>query len=100
MTAEERVLIELSDVQSLEFTCKRCGVRLGISPGKEGHHLPARCAGCGTEFFALEGSLHGALRSFLRLLNGDALQDAPFRFQLVVDSKVKQPKAKADLADV
>lgn len=89
MTAEERLLIEMSDVQSLELTCKECGVRVGISARKERHHLPTKCSGCGTDFFPAEGSLHTALRSFFHLSNGESLKDARFKLQLVVDAKPK-----------
>lgn len=92
MTVEERVLINLSDILALEFTCKRCGVKIAISPQKERHFLPSKCASCETSFAGqraidtLMTNLHHVLRD-----SGITMEDAPFTLQIVVDTKVKKP---------
>jgi hypothetical protein len=92
MTAEERLLIELSDILALEFTCKQCGVKVGISPQKERHFIPTKCPGCGAEFFLTDGALHTAVRSLFSLLReGSPLPDGPFKLQLVLSPPGAKP---------
>jgi hypothetical protein len=90
MTAEERVLIELSDVLALEFTCKQCGVKVGISPQKERHFVPSSCPSCGAQFFKEKTALNTLVQHLVQMLRDRELvmADSPFVLQLVVSHEV------------
>lgn len=87
MTTEERVLIDLSDIHALEFTCKACGAKTTRSPHSERQHIPSQCSGCNEEFLLPESVLDKAMRSLYRAIRDGARMtgEAPFRLQLVVN---------------
>lgn len=93
MTAEERILIDLSDVLGLEFTCKICGVRVAIAPGSERNFLPEKCPSCGVDLFDDPSPLKTAIQNLKGLLSTHAIlfAGARFRLQLVVAPEVKNP---------
>jgi hypothetical protein len=66
MTLETRLLIELADLKSIQFVCKKCGARATRDPKRAADAIPATCGQCRTPWH--DGDDTSALVTFLRTL--------------------------------
>jgi len=64
VTSERRLIIEPSDILSVEFVCKQCGASLGLNPAKRAHFVKRECPNCREEWLPEDSVLYRALRAF------------------------------------
>ena len=96
MTQEKKNLFNLSDIQAVRFTCKKCG-SIQAFPIKEWAKLPQACCNEAIHTWIQSGStdekiiwqLREALQSLIKY-NGNAAYKLQLEFEAEVEPKVKQ----------
>jgi len=86
MTSERRLLLTPSDIQCLEFVCKKCGVSLTLDPRKEKHFVRRECPNCGWEWLPNDALLHKAVSAMFRAIRtlNEMQAEATFELRLHV----------------
>ena len=63
MTSEGRLLIEPSDVVTIELCCKNCGATLGKKPSSSPLPPKRNCHNCSEELLPQDSKLSGAVQA-------------------------------------
>lgn len=64
MTSQNRLLIELSDILSIEIACKACGSSVGV-PLNAARRFPTTCPNCNADWFGMDASAPQPLQGFV-----------------------------------
>jgi hypothetical protein len=86
MTGEHRLLIEPSDVLSLELCCKICGATLGKKPSQSPLPPKRNCHNCNEELLPQESTLSSAVKGLSHSLSvlSEMQTEAKFTLRLHV----------------
>src|SRR5438876_12319688 len=100
MTSERRFVIDLSDVNTLEFMCKKCLATVGINPSRPNIIIPSDCPSCRERWITDESALHRAATNLFRALQTfrEFSKETHFEACLTITENASVARAPGDKA--
>ena len=95
MTSEHRLLVEPSDILSVEFVCKACGGGFGLKPGSDRHFVKTDCPNCGDRWTPSDSVLNRATSGLFRALGTLIQMQAEAKFQVRLHIELEDPTPTA-----
>jgi len=89
MAIKKRLLIEIDDIISIRWSCKKCEASLNI-PIFEKRKVPVTCYNCNEKFFP--GGYNPSIESILQRLTEFKTQKNPATFNIQIE--IEQPESK------